>query len=213
MRLRHDGYDTPEFQFLLSNGLPYTVSLFSYDGLRLSIVYTTRNTVATMYPKALTEAIYSLGDLHPYSGPYLDFVAGKFTNAFMVDHIDMERLLESSMLYHGSSYAVGRLGSEIAYVIADRKLGLKDIVLEEPSVGGRDLYTRDNTVAIQARLLSYVNPAKLVATIQKELLNLVNKLGQDYENQPDMKDGFAILSYVDPTDGMLKSLIVEVPRQ
>ena len=108
---------------------------------------------------------------------------------------------------------VRRLGSEIAYVIADRKLGLKDLVLEEPSVGGRDLYTRDNTVAIQARLLSYVSPAKLVATIQKELLNLVNKLGQDYENQPDMKDGFAILSYVDPTDGMLKSLIVEVPRQ
>jgi len=179
----------------------------------LSIVYTTRNTIATMYPKALTEAIYSLGDLHPYSGPYLDFVAGKFTNAFMVDHIEMERLLESSMLYHGSTYVVGRLGSEIAYVIADSKLGLKDVVLEEPSVGGRDLYTRDNTVAIQARLLAYVNPAKVEATIQKELLNLVNKLGQDYDNQPDMKDGFAILSYVDPADGMLKSLIVEVPKQ
>src|SRR3989454_91235 len=212
LRLRHDGYDMPEFQ-LLSRGAPETVSFFSYDGLRLSIVYTTRNTIATMYPKALTEAIYSLGDLHPYSGPYLDFVAGKFTDAFTVDHVEMERLLESSMLYHGSSYAVERLGSEIAYVIADRKLGLKDVVLEEPSVGGRDLYTRDNTVAIQARLLAYVNPAKVEATIQKELLNLVNKLGQDYDNQPDMKDGFAILSYVDPADGMLKSLIVEVPRQ
>src|SRR3989454_322062 len=212
LRLRHDGYDTPEFQ-LLSRGAPETVSLFSYDGVRLSIVYTTRNTIATMYPKALTEAIYKLGDTQPYSGPYLNSVAGKFTDAFTVDHVEMERLLESSILHQGSTYVLGRLGSEIAYVIAGSKLGLKDIVLEEPSVGGRDLYTRDNTIAIQARLLAYVNPAKVEATIQKELLNLVNKLGQDYDNQPDMKHGFAILSYIDPADGMLKSLIVEVPRQ
>src|SRR3989441_2952389 len=211
LRLRHDGYDTPEFQ-VLSRGAPETVSLFSYDGLRLSIVYTTRNTIATMYPKALTEAIYTLGDMHPYSGPYLDFIAGKFTNAFMVDHIEMERLLESSMLYHGSTYVVGRLGSEIAFVIADRKLGLKDIVLEEPSKGGRDLYTRDNTVAIQARLLVYVDPANVASTIQKELFSLLEKLRQDYANQPDMKDGYAILSYVD-TDGTVRTVILEVPRQ
>ena len=116
------------------------------------------------------------------------------------------------MLYHGSTYVVGRLGAEIAYVIADRKLGLKDIVLEEPSKGGRDLYTRDNTVAIQARLLVNIPPDQLEKTIQGELFSLREKLRQDYANQPDMRDGYAILSYVD-TDGMVRTIILEVPRQ
>ena len=40
----------------------------------------------------------------------------------------------------------------------------------------------------------------------------MKKLGQDYKNQPDMKDGYAVLSFVD-RDGSLKSIIVEVPRQ
>jgi hypothetical protein len=117
------------------------------------------------------------------------------------------------MLHHGSTYVVGRLGAEIAYVIADRKLGLKDVFLQEPSVGGRDLYTRDNTVAIQTRLLVDVDPADVLRTIQKQVLDLVDKLRQDYRHQPDMKDGYAILSFVDPIDGMLKIIIVEVPRQ
>ncbi len=97
-------------------------------------------------------------------------------------------------------------------MIADSKLGLKDIILEEPSVGGRDLYTRDNSVAIQARLLVSIRQSKLLGAIQSALLDMVDKLRQDYGYQPNMKDGYAILPYIDPTDGMLKTIIVEVPR-
>jgi hypothetical protein len=211
LRLRHDGYDTPSFQ-LLSRGAFETVSLLSYDGLRLSIVYRSDNSVATVYLDPPTEAIYTLSDMHSYSGHYLDTVAGKYTNAFMIDHVETVRGLENTMLTRGSTYTVGRVGAEIAYVIADKKLGLKDIILQEPSVGGRDLYTRDNTVAIQARALVNVNPDIVKITIQTELLSLVKKLGQDYGKQPDMRDGYAILSYIDPSDGALKSIIVEVPR-
>ncbi len=212
LRLRHDGFDTPAFQ-LENRGAFESVSLLSYDGLRLSIVYRSDNSVATVYVEAPTEAIYALSGMHSYSGHYLDTIDRKITNAFMIDHIETVRGLESAMLRHGSTYTVGRVGAEIAYVIADNKLGLKDIILQEPSVGGRDLFTRDNTVAIQARALVNFKPGSVTTTIQEELKSLVDKLVVDYEKQPDMRDGFAILSFIDPSDGGLKGIIVEVPRQ
>jgi hypothetical protein len=211
LRLRHDGYDAPAFQ-LENRGAYETVSLLSYDRMRLSIVYRSDDSVATVYVEAPTEAIYSLSGMHPYSGHYLDTIAGRYTNAFMIDYIETVRGLEDTMVHHGSTYTVGRAGAEIAYVIADKKLGLKDVILQEPSVGGRDLYTRDNTVAIQARALVNINPDIVPTVIQTELLSLVKKLGVDYGKQPDMRDGYAILSYVDPSDGVLKAIIVEVPK-
>ena len=79
-------------------------------------------------------------------------------------------------------------------------------------MGGRDLYTEDNTVAIQARLIRHTDPKMdLQTTIQTQLADLVGQLGRDYGYQPNMTDGYAILSYID-NDGSLKSLVVEVPR-
>jgi len=165
-----------------------------------------------MYLTAPSEAIYALGEMQSYSGPYLDSIAGQYSNAFMIDNVEMVRGEESDMLARGSNYVLGRLGAEIAYVIGADKLGLKDIILQEPAVGGRDLYTLDNTVAIQARLINQPSDPSLQTTIKAQLADLVAKLGQDYENQPAMTKGYAILSFVD-TDGSLKSIIVEVPRQ
>jgi len=122
LRLRHNAYDQPDFQFL-ANGLPYTVSLISYDGLRLSIVYTKDNKVTTTYLVPPSAAIYKLGSIEKYTGPYLAKIAGEYTNAFVVDKVETVRGEEYSMLWHGDDYVAGRLGAEIAYVVATDKLG------------------------------------------------------------------------------------------
>ena len=138
-------------------------------------------------------------------------VTGRYDNAFALNSVEMVRGLENQMLNSVSNYDAGRLGAEIAYAIADKKLGLKDIVLEEPSLGGRDLYTQDGIIAIQARLLRGLGPDNIETDIQNALLSLVKKLQVDYSYNPQMVKGYAILSYFD-VDGGLKSIILEVPK-
>jgi hypothetical protein len=211
LRIRYDGSSLQGGQLQLVQGTETVpVSDLSYDDLRLKLVYSSDNHVTTIYTKPPSESIYSLGDRHPYSGSYLDLVRGKYTNAWQIDKIVLQRDLEKAMLDYGGPTNLGRMGSEVSYVLGDKYLGLKNIVMPDPSQGGRDLYTHDNTVAIQARFLKNFGQDK-VTTIQNQLLDLAKKLQQDYENQSDMRDGYAILSYLD-TDGTVKAIILEVPR-
>ncbi len=209
-RIWYDGFSFNQagLQIVQADGRP--VSLVSYDGFRLKFVHDSDNHVATIYIEPPSESIYSVGELHPYSGSYLKLLQGKYTNAWQIDNVVILRDLEKAMLDDGGAYALGRIGSEISYVAADKDLGLKNIVIVDPSQGGRDLYTQDNTVAVQARFLKNFGPDK-VTTIQHQLFDLAEKLQQDYENQPKMHDGYAILSYLD-TDGTVKTIILEVPR-
>jgi hypothetical protein len=87
---------------------------------------------------------------------------------------------------------------------------LKDVILQEPAVGGPDLYTQDSSVAIQARPIRHADEGSdLQTTIQDQLADIVKSVRNDYSKQPGMKDGYAILSFID-TDGSLESIIVEV---
>jgi hypothetical protein len=182
LRLLYDGFSFEGGSLKIVIGdVGRPVSLISYDGFRLKIVYASHSDadVATIYLDPPSEAIYSQSVKHPYSGPYLKLVEGKYTNAWQIDSVVMPRDLEKSMLSDGGTYALGRLGSENAYVTSDTQLGLKNIIIEEPSQGGRDLYTLDNTVAVQARIVVHISPDKLEKTIQTQLLSLVNKLKED----------------------------------
>jgi hypothetical protein len=136
---------------------------------------------------------------------------GKYTNAWQVDNVVIVRAEEQEMFDRGSSYDIGTLGSEISYVAGDKQIGLKNLIIEEPSKSGRDLYTLDNTVAIQARFLKDFKGVDRQTKIEKALFNLAEKLQEDYQNQPQMQDGYAILSYVN-TDGTIKMIILEVPK-
>src|SRR5437870_3949345 len=210
-RIRHDAFDTPTLQFPMGDKFK-SVFLVSYDGYRLSVIYGPEKSVATIYIHPPSEALYRLGEAHAYSGPYLVPVSGRYSAAYAIDGIEFVRNLEKTMLKNGNTYDTGRLGAEIAYVVGTSKQGLKDLILVEPSKGGRDLYMRDGTVAIQARLLIQRLPADQFKTaIQNALVDLTRKLQQDYENQDKMVQGYAILSYVD-TDGTVKSIILEVPK-
>ncbi|TLX98211.1 MAG: hypothetical protein E6K96_00990 [Thaumarchaeota archaeon] len=211
-RIRHDAFDTPTLQFPMGDKFK-SVFLVSYDGYRLSVIYGPEKSVATIYIHPPSEAMYTLGEAHTYSGPYLGVVSGRYSAAYAIDDIEFVRNLEKTMLKNGNTYDTGRLGAEIAYVEGTSKLGLKDLILVEPSKGGRDLYTRDGTVAIQARFLIQRLPADQFKTaIQNALVDLTGKLQQDYENQDKMIRGYAMLSYVD-TDGTVKSIILEVPKR
>jgi len=212
LRVRYDGFSFQGAGLqLIGKGVSDPVSLVSFDGSRFQFVYRSDSRVATIYLIPPSESIYSESVMHAYSGPYLDLVQGKYTKAWQIDKVVLVRDEEKAMLKAGGSYALGRLGSENAYVAGDTQLGLKNIIIEEPSKGGRDLYTQDNKVTIQARFLKNLGTDK-VATIQNALFDLAKKLQQDYEQQkPQMQEGYAILSYLD-TDGTIKTIILEVPK-
>jgi hypothetical protein len=187
------------------------ISQLSSDGFRLKMAYRTDNQVTTIYLQPPSESIYRIGSKHTYSGSYLELLQGRYTSAYQIDSVVIERNLEKAMLSRGGTYDLGRLGSEIACVVAGKNLGLKDIIIEEPAKGGRDLYTQDNTIAIQARLLADFTQGSRETLIQKALFDLAKAVQEDYKNQPQMHDGYAILSYLD-ADGTLKTIVLEVPR-
>jgi hypothetical protein len=210
IRIRYDGFSAASLGIGMGGSYPSVLHV-SYDGFRLSAAYDNFRAVTTIYIEAPSVSIYKLGMPHPYSGSYLRLVEGRYTKASQIDNIEMVRDLEKGMLAYGGTYDLGRLGAEIAYVVADKNLGLKNIILEEPSKGGRDLYTQDNSVAIQARLLKDFTQDSRETLIQQALYNLSDKLQQDYENQSQMRDGYAILSYLD-ADGIMKTIVLEVPK-
>jgi len=73
-----------------------------------------------------------LGAKHIYSGSYLELLQGRYTSAYQIDSVLIERNLERHA-GRGGTYDLGRLGSEIACVVAGKNLGLKDIIIEEPA--------------------------------------------------------------------------------
>ena len=210
MRILHDGFNLPRLQIDRGAGFE-KVSLISYDGYRLSIVYGGTSAISTIYLHPPSDAIYSLGTPHTYVGEFLDYVKGMYSKAFMVDEVSLRRSLEQRMLEQGYTTDLGRLGAELAYVVGTKDFGLKDPIIQEPTQCGRDLYTKDGAIAIQARFLKNIAPWKFEETIQRELLNLLGQLNWDYYHNTRMRSGYAVLTFVE-TNGSLRIVALEVQR-
>jgi len=193
MRICYNGVDLPQFQIDRGAGFE-TVTMISYDGFRLSFRYGVRGTTSTLYMKGPPDSRYKLEPPRRYSGSYLGLVKGMYTRAW-VGSVRVTGRVERAMFQYGSSYDQGRIGSEIAYAYARRFLGLKELVIEEPSKHGRDLYTLDQLEAIQARMIRSVELSRLGEAIQTELLSLARKIGRDYSYNPEMQTGYAVLSF------------------
>src|SRR5438093_6639856 len=149
MRVYYDGYGSTSLG--IQKGTPFLQVVFvSSDGARLKILYAAgiRNRVATIYTSD-PSVLYILGNPDHNLPVYLEGTP----NAFQIDSVTLNRQLEKTMLASGSEYDLGRLGAEIAYTIANEKLGLRDVVIVEPSQRGADLFTKDGQVVMQARLL------------------------------------------------------------
>ena len=81
-------------------------------------------------------------------------------------------------------------------------------------MGGADLITQDRTVVMQARFIQDFSQFKGMSweeALQSQLGKLVSKLGQDFENNHSLVRGYAVLSYVDPSQpNVIKTIVAEV---
>lgn len=210
-RIRHNGYGFPSHQYATRDHF-YTVFLLSFDGVRLSVVYGPERSLATIYLRP-PDTLFELGKIVRLPNFQFDGIKGVGLRAFYVNHIEMRRPLERQMLQMGSTYRAGLLGAEIAYAIALHRVGQEAIVIEEPSRGGKDLYSSNGLTTFQVRLLTSVNNLEdSVDVVRRELSRLISKLKQDFYYGPKICRGFAILSFVD-FDGTIKSLVLRVERK
>jgi len=211
MRVYYDGYGSTSFG--IQKGTPFLQVLFvSLDGIRLKLAYNVGEPnfkVATIYTGD-PSVLYTLGSIDYNLPIYLEGTP----HAFQIDDVTINRQLEKTMLTSGSQYDLGRLGAEITYTVAKEKLGLRDVVIEEPSQGGADLITKDGQVVMQARFLrstQNVDPKDLKDMLQIELANMEEQLKLSFNLNPSAHTGYVMLSYLD-NQGNIRTIVVEVPR-
>ncbi len=210
-KIHHDGHTAPWVGIEAGSTFP-RASFLSFDGIRLRVVYVLSQDqikLATIY-MGDPSTLYALGG----TIQTLPIDTGGANSAFMIERVTFNRQLERLMLNSDSDYIHGRLGAEVAYAVAKNRLGLSDVVIEEISKGGKDLYTVDGKVVIQARLLTQtkaLSTDEVNGILRAQLNDLVTKLKQDFRYNQSATTGYAFLSYLD-NDGVLKTIVVEIPR-
>ncbi len=212
LALVHNGHDKPSL-CIKSGGQFYTVESIYSDGLRTKIrfwVNVSNPNIVTLYSKEPSE-LYHLGSVNRVD---LGLDLQKSSRTFVVTDIEAGRSSEKIVIEHGRKYDLGRVGAEIAYAIATKILLLKRVVLNDPSKGGKDLFTEDKTVVIQSRLLArtqYQRLDELRSDLRGQLRKLSWKLRQDFDFNPEATKGYAILSYVSNTR-RVRAIVVEFQR-
>jgi hypothetical protein len=211
LRIYHNGLNSPR---LAMDSIGFEkVILASFDGVKLRVIASAGRefSAATLYvidPAGL----YNPGDLVLGSEEYS--VKGA-SRTYHIDSVAIQRQIEQKMLQSKSTYAHRRLGAEMAYAISKKRLGLENVVLREPSTGGKDLHTTDGRYLIQARLLTDPKPLgeNLRRTLRIQLNRLVRKLYQDFRYNSSAVTGYAILSYLNPSSHVVNAVISEVIKR
>jgi len=212
LRIYHDGLNSPRLAMKGSVGFEKIV-LASYDGIKLRIIASAGRefSAATLY---MGDPVELYDPSEPIIGGEEYLVKGS-SRVYHIDSVAVRRRIERNMLQSKSTYAHGRLGAEMAYAISKQRLGLEQVILREPSTGGKDLYTSDGRYLIQARLLTDPKPLSdnLRRTIRIQLNRLVRKLYQDFRYNSSATKGYAILSYLDPRSHVVRAIISEVIKR
>jgi len=213
LKITYDGYGSPVLS--IESGSNFNpVTLVSSDGVKLKFVYDSGGdsvAVATIYLQQ-PSVLFNVPSLS--EGDFAFQVAGA-SQTFTISGVTPTRDLETEMINSGSPYDLGRIGAEIAYTVCQEKFGVENIQLNEPSQGGADLISGDQTVTIQARMLgapSALSPTNLQTTLSTELNDLVQKVQTDFGKNSSAQTGYAILSYLDPTTKTIVTLVVVVQR-
>jgi len=213
MRIYFDGYTQASFG--IQSGTHFLpVALFSDDGVRLKVGYDagtaeTTYKIATIY-ESNPSSLYAFGAVDYTDLPVM--TAGALT-AFQIDQVTFTRPLEQSMFEGGVPYDIARLGVEIAYKVGTENLGLKDLVIVEPSQIGPDLITQDETVVVQARFLKVTNlytQQQLQDALQQNLQDMSKELKSDFKVY-SAHMGVIVLSYTD-SQGAVDSIVLEIQR-
>lgn len=209
--ISHDGHG-PLSLTISANGHSYNVRSVHSDGVRTTVEFRFRYfnpNVVTFYD-ALPLRLYRVGRLKKDVEPSIPEVL----STFVLDSIKPLRRTERDMLFKGSKYDLGRVGAEIALCVAMRILRIDDLIMNEPSKGGKDLFTRDRRVVIQSRLLRGtrgLDAGDVETELIRQMGKLAWKLGQDFEYNPPAERGFAILSYLTKSDN-LRTIVAEVDK-
>lgn len=209
LRIYHDGLNASRLTMKGTVGFEKVI-LASFDGIKLRVIASAGNefSAATLYVRDPASLYYP--EELVLGGE--EFSVRGASKTYHIDRVTIQRQIEQKMLQSKSTYAHGRLGAEMAYAISKRRLGLENIILREPSTGGKDLHTTDGRYLIQARLLTDPKPLgeNLRRTLRIQLNRLVRKLYQDFRYNSSAVTGYAILSYLDPSRNVVKSVISEV---
>lgn len=216
MRLYHDGYNPPSLGLIRGGGFDDVYDIAS-DGVRLRIVYSDSGLrTTTLYPVYRPSVLYATTVMVPYDLPY--DVTG-YSQSFIINNVGTTRILEHQMAYEGGTNDVGRIGAEIAYTVTTQKLGLENVVMQDPSEGGADLYTPGHKVVIESRMLQRTigeSGAALNNDITEQLNDMVARLKSDfhyYEEQGSRPTaGYAVFTYI-VDQNTIKTIVLEVLPQ
>jgi hypothetical protein len=207
LRVYHDGHSVPWLGLGRSKKFP-KISFISHDGTRLKLVYNSpQKRVATIYSDDPSR-LFRVG---PQGG--VSEHVNRDTLLCDCYKIELRRNYERKMLENPYRYPHGRLGAEIAYAISKLKIGIKDLILNDPSDGGPDLVTRDGRVVIEARLLVITeamgNKAR-VSQIEFQLARLGSRLKSDLAFYPLAQSGYGFLSYLEK--GRIRTLNFHIEK-
>lgn len=210
MRVYFDGYSTPTLGMF--NGAKFPkASLIAFDGVRLRIAYGSPTvSVATLYLRD-PSVLYRLGVLT--SGGLWASYPGT-SQISTISQVEILRQTENYILSSAQAYPVGRVGAEIAYSVATGKLGIQDVVLQDPALGGPDLFSKDGKVVFEARMLSSTTgatPDQLRAEVGPQLDQMISRLRSDFAKVTTADTGYAIISYMDG-QGNVQTIVAEVPK-
>jgi hypothetical protein len=198
----HDGRESPWLG--IECGRYFSrVFMISSDGFRIRFVYGGS--------REFNVAVHYIADPRKLYAIELDKTGSSFVPALVRDssiigEVKLTRRLEQRMKAYGTAYDHGRLGAEIAYTVAMEMLRKNHVVLLEPSRGGKDLYSADGTLVIQARMLVRtcgMTNANLKEEVSKNLKRLLLKLEQDFHFTTTAEFGLAVLTFVD-NQGVIK---------
>ncbi|MDA4134183.1 MAG: hypothetical protein OK441_01265 [Thaumarchaeota archaeon] len=212
LRIYYKGYGDASFGISIGTEFAH-IDLFSFDGVRQVIIYDRSSPTgdyheAVFYPVA-PSGLYSLGEMTQYQVPYQ--VSG-YSRSFFIDDVRAVRSMEYEMGTRGSPSDVARIGAEIGCAVAIDELGLQDIVMIDSSQPGPDLYTRDRTIVMEARMLqrtvSEVGKA-FDTDIRVQLTQMVRKVEVDFSQYPTAQTGYVVLTYVD-NEMAMHTIVLEV---
>ncbi len=186
----------------------------SWDGVRLRIAYRlkpARGLTTTLYFGS-PETLYRIAPAD--EPPPMVEMAGVSKIATL--EVRLVRAFESKLLNLGSGYDHGRIGAEVAYAVASRIFGTREVAMADPSRGGSDLVARNPTTHFEARMLT--RTAEMTSGTQSEeirrhLLQMVMKLRRTLSWVKGAR-GLAVLTFL-RKDSTIRSVLAEVipPRR
>lgn len=212
LRIYFDGNNPASFGISVGEKFG-RVHIVSFDGVRIGLGYEKASgdfSIASLYSTS-PSVLYVLGDVHEFPLPYV--VKGQ-TQSLKIDSVVPRRSLEKAISLSPNKNDVGRVGAEIAYTVATEELGLADIIMQDPSQPGPDLYTKDRRVLLEARLLQRTANEEgkmFTSDVESQLNQMARKVRTNLATSKSSVLGYAIFSFINNL-GTIQTIVLRVPR-